>query len=686
MTHLAFAPHIAFPFYWILLGLCVLVAAYGFYRRARGAWARMLVLAVTLFALAGPLVVHETHAPLRDVALIVVDRSQSMQIGNRLAQENAALTRLRRILAGQKDLDIRETSIATTMNGEDNGTQAFAAMRAALADVPPDRIAATILLTDGEVHDAPPPDRPALRAPLQVLITGEKGERDRKLSVIDASRFAIVGREAQIVLRVDDFGAAPGGLADIALRIDGRDAGTRAVPVGRNTAIQVPVTHEGENVVEIGAAAGPAELTMQNNHAVITVSGIRDRLHVLLISGEPHAGERVWRNLLKADPSVDLVHFTILRPPDKQDATPINELSLIAFPTRELFSEKLGSFDLVIFDRYSERGILPLVYFENLADYVQEGGALLLAVGPEFAAPDSIYRTPLAAVLPAQPTGEIVAQGFRPVVTAAGLAHPVTQDLPGSNTATTPPTWGRWFRLIGANKLAGDTVMNGPGDKPLLVLDKVGKGRVAELLSDQAWLWARGYEGGGPQAELLRRLAHWLMKEPQLEAEALSASIIDGQIRVTRRTMADHAAPVTVTMPSGKEVTLPLTKIEPGIWRAAAGISELGLYHLTDGTLSAVAAAGPLNPREVADMRATDAILKPVADASGGSVHWLSDGVPDIRRVAPGETASGSDWIGLRSNGAYRVTAVEQHDLLPPWLALLLIGGTLLLAWRVEGR
>jgi hypothetical protein len=685
MTQLDFAPHIPMPFFWALVGVCILVAAYGFYARARGAWARALVLAVALFVLAGPLVVHETHVPLRDVALIVVDRSQSMQVGNRLAQENAALARLRRTLAAQKNLDVRETDVATTMNGEDNGTQAFAAMRAALADVPPDRVAATIMLTDGEVHDAPPP-RPALHAPLQVLIAGEKGERDRKLSVIDASRFAIVGKQAQIVLRVDDFGAPPGGLADIALRIDGKDAGTRAVPVGRNSTIQVPVTHEGENVVEIGAAAGPAELTMQNNHAVITVSGVRDRLRVLLISGEPHAGERVWRNLLKADPSVDLVHFTILRPPDKQDSTPINELSLIAFPTRELFSEKLGSFDLVIFDRYSERGILPLIYFENLADYVQQGGALLLSVGPEFAAPDSIYRTPLAAVLPAQPTGEIIAQGFRPMVTAAGLAHPVTQDLPGSNTATTPPTWGRWFRLIGANKLAGDTVMSGPGGKPLLVLDQVGKGRVAELLSDQAWLWARGYEGGGPQAELLRRLAHWLMKEPQLEAEALSANVIDGRIRITRHTMADSAAPVTVTTPSGKTITLPLTKVEPGIWRAAAKISELGLYHLTDGTLSAVAAAGPLNPKEVADMRATDAILRPVAEASGGSVHWLSDGMPGIRHVAPGESASGSNWIGLRRNGAYRVTAVEQHNLLPPWLALLLIGGTLLLAWRVEGR
>ena len=139
-------------------------------------------------------------------------------------------------------------------------------------------------------------------------------------------------------------------------------------------------------------------------------------------------------------------------------------------------------------------------------------------------------------------------------------------------------------------------------------------------------------------------------------------------------------------MPSGKTVTLPLTRAEPGIWRADAKAGELGLYRATDGILSAVTAAGPLNPKEVADMRATDEVLKPDAEASGGSVRWLEDGMPEIRRVGKTDSASGTRWIGLRSNGAYRVTALEQEKLLPQWLALLLIVGSLLLAWRLEGR
>lgn len=686
MTRLAFAPVLPFSLLAALAAVALLIVLYSFAVRARGAWARGLAFAILLFALAGPLLVREQRAALPDVAVIVTDRSQSMALGKRAAQAEAARSQVRRMMAAQPDLIVRETSVTTTATGDSNGTQAFAALNAALADVPPGRVAGAVLITDGQVHDVPSPANLSLKAPLQVLVAGGRNEKDRKLTVQSAARFAIVGQSATMRLRIDDLGGGSETSAVLNIRIDGKPFGTRLVPVGKDTDVRIPVSHEGENLIELSAGQGPAELTMQNNHAVVTVSGVRDRLRVLLVSGEPHAGERVWRNLLKADPSVDLIHFTILRPPDKQDSTPINELSLIAFPYRELFLEKLGSFDLVVFDRYRERGILPLAYFQNIAGYVQEGGALLISSGPEFAGPESIYRTPLSQVLPAQPTGDVITGGFRPRITEEGMAHPVTRELAGRNIDDAAPTWGRWFRILGSNKIAGQTVMAGDGGRPLLVLDQVGKGRVAEILSDQTWLWARGFEGGGPQAELLRRLAHWLMKEPELEAENLSAAIIGDEIRVTRRTMAQQTPPVMLTTPSGKQVPMPLTKAEPGIWRASTKAGELGLYRATDGILSTVTAAGPLNPKEVADMRATAEVLQPVASSSGGGTHWLQDGVPEVRRVAQGATASGSNWIGLRSNGAYRVTSLEQEKLLPQWLALLLIVGALLLAWRLEGR
>ena len=686
-TSLEFAPQIPDLLLYLLIASAAIIAIYAFLRRASGWWARAIALAIAILALANPLIVRETREGLPDVVAIIVDHSQSMSVGGRRAQADAAAAKLKAQLAGDKSLEVRTAEVTTRATGDDNGTQAFAALNTALADVPPDRVAGAIMLTDGEVHDAPATDKLTLHAPLQVLLAGKPDERDRKLSIVSAARFGIVGQQIDIELRVDDFGATAQGRADVDVRIDGVDKGVRTVPVGKNTTIKVPLAHGGENVIELTAKPGRSELTLQNNRAVATVSGVRDRLRVLLVSGEPQAGERVWRSLLKSDPSVDLVHFTILRSPDTQDVTPINELSLIVFPTRQLFVEKLSSFDLIIFDRYRERGILPLAYFDNIARYVENGGALLVSSGPEYMNPQSIYYTPLAAVLPARPTGTVVTQPFKATVTQKGMAHPVTRDLPGANTADgKPPSWGRWFRLIGADTVHGETLMSGPNNGPLLVLDSVGKGRVAEILSDHTWLWGRGYDGGGPVQELLRRLAHWLMKEPELEEERLSAAISNGQIVVERATMADQPKPVTLTYPSGKQAALALKKTEPGIWRATAKADELGLYRASDGTLNAVAAAGPLNPKEVADMRATDAILKPLADESRGSVHWLNDGLPAIRRVPPDRLAGGDDWIGLRQNGAYRVTSVEQETLLPPWLALVLLVGTLLAAWRFEGR
>ena len=687
MTRLAFSPLIPLEWLIALAAMAIVIAAYSFFARAKGAWARTLVFVLLLAALAGPITVHETRAPLNDVAVIVTDRSQSMNIGRRNAQAEAAHAAIRKALNAMPNLTVRETSVTTTSGGDNNGTQAFAALNAAIADVPPGRMAGAILITDGQVHDAPAAaGQMMLKAPLQALIAGNRNEKDRKLSVTAAARFSIVGRNAEIELRVDDLGGGEGGTSEMTIAVDGRPIGNRSIPVGQNSKISVPITHGGENVIEITAAPGPNELTLANNRAVVTVTGVRDRLRVLLVSGEPHAGERVWRNLLKADPSVDLIHFTILRPPFKQDFTPIDELALIQFPTRELFLEKLSGFDLVILDRYSERGILPPLYFQNIARYVEEGGALLISSCPEFAGPTSVSRTPLTQILPVQPTGEVITGPFKPVLTQEGQAHPVTSGLVGSGGGQTAPTWGRWFRAIGGNKISGTTVMNGPGGRPLLVLDQISKGRVASLLSDQAWLWSRGFEGGGPDAELLRRVAHWLMKQPDLEAESLSASVVNGEVQMRRRTMAPAARPVSVTTPSGKQVTAELTRTSPGLWSGRVPAQELGLYRLADGALTAVAAAGPLNPREVADMRATEEILKPLSEATEAGVHWLVDGIPQVRQVSAGANASGSNWIGMVRNNAYRVTQLEQRPLLPQWATLLILASALLLAWRVEGR
>jgi hypothetical protein len=567
-----------------------------------------------------------------------------------------------------------------------------------MSDVPRQRLAAVVMITDGQVHDVPVGDPKAaaetVGAPLHVLLSGKPDEGDRRLVIAQAPSFGLVGREAPLKIRVEDLPESTArkedggaGQAIVTWRKDGGEPRQFAVTVGRDVPFNLPIDHGGSNILELSVQSGPHELTLDNNHAVVVVNGVRDRLRVLLVSGEPHAGERVWRNILKSDPSVDLVHFTILRPPEKQDGTPIRELSLIAFPIRELFDVKLDEFDLIIFDRYSRRGVIPQAYLENVARYVRKGGAFLEAAGPSFGTPMSLSRTPLGTILPAEPTGNTYEEGYKPQLTDLGRRHPVTEGLPGAGEPGGNPSWGRWFRQVDSRVHRGVTVMSGDHGDPLLVLDRVGQGRVAQLLSDQMWFWARGFEGGGPQAELLRRLAYWLMKEPDLEENDLRAMVEGDRLVVTRQSLEPDDRPVTVTAPDGSVRSLTLAPEAGGRSTGSLPIGEMGLYRVSDGTRTALAAAGPLNPVEFSDVITTPEKLAPIVTATGGGIFWVGSGsVPEIRRVAADRTAAGRNWMGFRANGDYTVTGFSQTVLLPGIAALLLIVGGLLAAWRREGR
>ena len=669
-----------------------LLLVYSAFRRARGAPLRMVVLAVLVIALLNPTIRSEDREAVPDVAAIIVDRSQSQDIGERPAQTAAALARITARLAEEDGIETRVVEARSDPHDE-SGTALFRAMEEALADVPRERVAGAILITDGQVHDVPKSAAElGFDAPVHALVTGRPGERDRRLHVLEAPRFGIVGEPVELSFRVEETSASDGATGEtvrVTISIDGQRVVETSAAIGTTSNATLSLERGGPNVIEIEVEEGPDELTLLNNRAVVVANGVRDRLRVLLVSGEPHPGERTWRNLLRSDPSVDLVHFTILRPQDKHDGTPVNELSLIAFPTHELFDEKLDQFDLIIFDRYKRRGVLSMAYFLNIVDFVEGGGAFLAADGPAFASPFSIARTPLAAILPALPTGDSSEGGFKPGITTKGARHPVTADLPGGGDGSEAPSWGRWFRTIDVVTEAGDTLMETPDGKPLMVLARAGEGRVAQILSDHIWLWSRGYEGGGPQAELLRRLAHWLMKEPDLEEENLTATMQAGMLTVQRRSMAEEAVPARVTLPSGATNEIEMQEIAPGRFEGAMAASELGLYRVQQGELSAVAAAGPLNPREIADMRATDALLRPLMGETGGGIWWTGDdagGVPSIRSVRAGQDAAGNGWMGLRRNEQFHVHAVHQAPLLAGPLALILLLGTLALAWWREGR
>ncbi|TCR69914.1 hypothetical protein [Bosea sp. BK604] len=686
MWSVSLAPLVPLP---LLIGLALLAAVaagVALVLAGRSAILRALALIVLTVALADPSLVFEDREPVKDVVPVVIDRSGSNRLADRTAQTQAAQAEVERQLRGVGGIEPRIVEV-TDAQGSGDGTRLFEALAASVADVPTERVAGAIVISDGLAHDTPAnAEALGLRAPLHVLTTGRNAEIDRRIVLLDSPRFGIVGKDQIIRLQVLEKGGP--GRAGLTIRRDGEVITRREVTAGQTVQVPVRIDRGGPNVVEIEAAPLENELTLANNRAVITIDGVRDKLRVLLVSGEPHPGERTWRNLLKADANVDLVHFTILRPPEKQDGTPINELSLIAFPTRELFQVKIKEFDLIIFDRYANQSILPLLYFDNIVRYVRDGGALLVAAGPEYSGAQSLSRTPLGQILPALPDGTVIDEAYRAQVSDPGRRHPVTRDLPGSEVQ--PPQWGEWLRMVGARARSGSTVMTGPGERPLLMLSREQKGRVALFLSDHAWLWARGFRDGGPYLDLLRRLSHWLMKEPELEEEALRASARGRTIEIERQTLGDNPAPVVVTGPDGSSRSVPLEPGRPGLFSARVQTSEFGLHRISADNLTAFASVGPENPRELMEVVSDPSKLQALAEATGGSSRRIGQesgsavNIPRIVPVRSGSSFAGADWIGLRISDSGIVRGVSISPLFIGLIGLALLFGALVAGWLGE--
>jgi hypothetical protein len=692
-----FLPILPIPYVLGATFVALLITLALIWRGRRGALLRVAVLAILIAALANPNLKQEDREPLSNIAVVVVDQSASQRIAGREERTAAIRTQLAERFGTMENLEVRWVESSGGSSSAAEETTLFADLDQALSDVPSERLAGVVMVTDGQIHDVPADVRKlGFEAPVHALIAGTPDEFDNRLEIVSAPRFGLVGSEQTVELRAitsrEDGGA--GRAATLTVRRADQTEEPVTVRFGATVALPFPFPHAGTTVMEVELAGEEGELTLANNRVALQAEGVRENLRVLLVSGEPHAGERTWRNLLRSDASVDLVHFTILRPPEKQDGTPINELSLIAFPTRELFSEKLAEFDLIIFDRYQRRGVLPLIYLDNVARYVEQGGAVLVAAGSDYATEVSLFRTPLGNVLPAQPTGRVIETPFRPLVTEIGARHPVTASLQGGNAKPEDtPRWGRWFRLVESSAADGSVIMNGPDEKPLLVLSRRGEGRVATFLSDHVWLWARGYEGGGPHSDLLRRLSHWLMKEPDLEEEYLKATSDRTGIVIERRSMKDELGEAIVTTPTDKTVNVPMEPAGPGLWRGRLAATEPGLHKINMDELSAVALVGAANSREFSKVAATTEPLEPVAEALGGGQFWMggTNGAEarDMPRLAMMQAATryhGRNWLGLRDREAYVVRGVQYTPLLAGFLALALFLGLIMLTWFRESR
>lgn len=692
----AFSIHFAplLPVFWI--GLLALVAtiffALGLYKRKRGTLWRALCMTFFLIALCQPSVMEELRQPVKDVAVIILDQSPSQSYGNRTNKSAEALEALRRKLGSLENLELRVIEAPSSAGLIINETRVFDALDMALADIPQKRRAGVIVISDGQIHDIPADIQDQNEyGPVHLLLSGSRQDKDRQLIILEAPSYGIVGKTVTIKYRIEDTANIGQSSASVRVKRQNENQQEFSVPVNQDQTLELNIEHAGQNVFELETQIVDGEITAANNKNALMINGVRERLRVLLVSGQPHSGGRTWRDLLTSDPSVDLVHFTILREPEKLDATPQDELSLIAFPFRELFEVKLYDFDLIVFDRYKLNRILPDFYFKNIADYVKEGGAFLEASGPSFSGADSIYYTALMDVLPGEPTGEMINRPFRPTLSDLGRQHPVTGSLiwKGMSAGTTSPEWGQWLRQVSLNRKSGEILMNGDGNNPLLILDRVEKGRVAQLASDHIWLWSRGYDEGGPHTELLRRIVHWLMKEPELDERALNITVNDNRIIIKSRDFAGNNPEILMSAPNGDTSTLTLQKQSNGYMQSEIIADQIGIYSFEDSYgETRFAVVGDLNPPELRGVITTDKKMLPLINATSGHILWLEDNArPDIRFLtAERRSYGGNGWIGLRENHEFNVQGVTQKDILPDWLMLSLLLGMAILTWWIEGR
>ncbi len=621
--------------------------------------ARIFFAALLIVFLLQPQLVTEKRKALNDVALIAVDKSQSQNLGNRRATTADALRKLQDNLKKKSGI---ETRIIDVASNEKKETKVFDAIEAALSDVPQNQRAGVILLTDGQVSDKPSSEF-LKSTSLFGLITGSKKDKDREIDLINAPGYSIVGETVILKFRITDHNIPASAPVRVALNFPDGTNIVRDVVVGEDQEWPINIASAGQNVFELSTPPLDNELSRLNNRTIFTVEGVRNRLNVLLVSGEPYPGARMWRDFLKADPGVDLVHFTILRSPEKVDMTPSSELSLIAFPFQELFERKLKNFDLIIMDRFSLTTALPDFYFQNMARYVENGGAMMEISGPSYVSDTSLHNTSLGAVLPGIPDGVMVRSEFKPSITNIGKTHPVTMPLNGRN-------WGSWLQQVPVQNKQGEALMSGIDGLPLLTLSHVGNGRVAQLTSDQVWLWARGFNGGGPAKELLRRTVHWLMKEPELDETALKIQA-DGQTINIKMRSNDNAEPIMVTAPDGTTSTLSPSLDSDGWLSAGITNAKDGVYKFSSGNRQKIISLGDISTPEFSNIISTGDKLAPIVKESKGNIIWAED-----RNLN----------FNLRRNHSSSLISSQGKPLLPPeiMIAIGLLAGLLL--WWNESR
>ena len=554
-----------------------------------------------------------------------------------------------------------------------------------------------------------------LEAPVHTVWAGRPGLRDRAIAGLGADEFAFARTVVKIGVRVRSSGFEKRSIP-VTLTQAGKLVATGQVTVGGDTPeahveIAFSPARVGKFVYEVSVPEAPEEHVTENNRRAFVLRVIRDKVRVLQVAGRPSWDERWVRSFLEADPNVDLVSFFILRTPEDLQPVPSSEMSLIPFPTEELFEDELGSFDVILLQNfeYGPYGIAP--YLDNIRRFVAEGGSLAMIGGDLSFSSGGYWGTPVGQILPVllspRSVGDdqlISTEMFSPRLTDEGAHHPVTQlDF---DPRRSQALWDSLPRLEGMNLVEGAhpdaTVLavHPRLKKPLLAVGEHLEGRTLALTTDSLWRWgfvAAGEPGHDAAAfsTLWRNMLRWLIRDPDLErlhvessqgeyapgqAPRIRARIVDRAFRpapeqdiqlVVERTRQDTPAVTitedTLTSDDSGGVILDLETIPPGSYLVRA-TAQLGPRTLEASDVFVVHGARTELERPEAD----PTLLSTIARTTGG--------------VALGQASSLPADLPFR---APRVTRVDRMADVELWSRPVVLWGALLLfglEWALRRR
>ena len=467
----------------------------------------------------------------------------------------------------------------------------------------------------------------------------------------------------------------------------------------------------GRFVYTVSTPVQAGEALEGNNRRSFVLKVIRDRIRVLQVCGRPSWDERFLRDLLKRDPNIDLISFFILRTPTDLSLVPTSELSLIPFPTEELFEKELGSFDLVLLQNFNYRPYGIGVYLPHLRRFVEQGGGLAMVGGSLSFSSGAYFGTPVGEVLPVKlqpeatdPARQLSEEDFRLRLTREGQEHAILQV--GRTSRDTEQVLGALPPLSGVNLVAGATsdatvlavhpFLKDSAGKPMPVLAtrEVGKGRTFALTTDTSWHWAFHAVGAGGSRQAYdrfwRNAIRWLIRDPELKYLRVivqrDSVPLGTPVRATIRAYnPDYSAAKGVKvayevqrLPGGKgiervnhtnsegEITLELALKEEGAYRIRAR-AALGGRDNQEDALVLVEPAGP----EEREPRATPSLLRELADATGGRYLGAVDRLPDLP---------------LRDPRTVRVNWRRDIELWSRWWSLIACVLMLGLEWVVRRR